>query len=312
MEAKMPDEKGVHASIKSLFDDILECPICRDINWSATADGNTCRRCGYKAIVDERFISLLPDILSSNNQREANAYETDDAEYGTHLLDYSIQKPWNYPTLIKNSYIRATAKMAEIASGLGKSPSVLFVFAGGGMEAHISGLLGPNVVLADISSNLLRLAYQRFDHYGVPQPAALIKCDAERLPFRTGSFDLVIGFEGIHHCLVPQAALQEIWRVARRCSFIVDNLECTLTQIMFRLGKSSTVEGSGVKPNRFTLIALETMLYNANIKRYEFRPRTALPSGIAKLLGSKAGRLVEWALDCVGQANMFTLTTYRD
>jgi ubiquinone/menaquinone biosynthesis C-methylase UbiE len=173
-------------------------------------------------------------------------------------------------------------------------------------------LLGENVVLADISLNLLKLAEQRFEHHKVSQPCAFAHCDAERLPFKSGSFDFVVGFEGIHHCLVPQAALTEIWRVAKKRSFIIDNLECTLTRALYRIGQSSTLEYSGVKPNRFTLGCLETMIHNAKISRYEFRPRATLPDRIHKFTGDRIGRGIEVMLEELGQTNMFTLSAYHE
>ena len=242
--------------MQALFESVIECPRCRGTAFAPRSGGQTCVRCGYFAAVDGRFVTLLPDHLSDNNAREAQAYQGDDSG----LLNYVIQKPYNYPRLAREAYLHCTGMMHDLAAELGGNPSVLFLFGGGGMEAHLSGLLGENAVLADISSPLLRMAADRFAHYGVPQPAAYVTCDAERLPFRTGSFDFVIGFEGIHHCLVPQAALNEVWRVARKRTMVVDNYESALTRFMYRFGRSSAIEYSGVKPNRFTMNALETML----------------------------------------------------
>jgi SAM-dependent methyltransferase len=298
--------------IVSLFADSLACPTCGSANWLKSSTGYICQRCDYEANVDGRFISLLPDTLSANNEREAGAYDTKDADAQAGLLAYVLEKPWNYPKVTQENYLRAARKIADLGKNLGPSASVLFVFGGGGMEAHMSGLLGPNVVLADISNNLLRLAEQRFDHYKVPQPAALIQCDAEKLPFKNRSFDFVVGFEGIHHCMVPQSALNEIWRVARKQTFIIDNLECAITRLLFRFGQSSQIEGTGVKPNRFTICELQTMLFNAGIERYDFQPRTALPDRVFKIIGSTLGRLLERFMDKSGQANMFMLTTFWD
>src|SRR5262249_31700031 len=141
-------------------------------------------RCGYQARIDGAHINLLPDELSDNNAREMSAYDSDVPGQAEALLNYSIQKPWNYPAAIRDSYLRQMATIGKMAEGLGENPSILFIFGGGGMEAHVSGLLGPRTVVADLSPELLRHAEKRFQHYGAPQPAAFVQCDAERLPFK--------------------------------------------------------------------------------------------------------------------------------
>jgi SAM-dependent methyltransferase len=296
-----------------LFSEVFACPICGAASWSGgDHHARTCCRCGYVPKISGRHIRLLPTGLSDNNARELAAYNSDQPGQAEALLNYSIRKPWNYPAAIRDVYLRQVAGIAEIANGLGPEPSVLFVFGGGGMEAHLSGLLGPRTVIADISLELLMHAEKRFDHYGLEQPIAFVQCDAERLPFKDASFDLVIGFEGIHHCMVPQAALQEIWRVARRRTYIVDNYECALTNMLERFALSSRLEGSGVKPNRFSRVALETMLFNAKIPRYEFLPRAVLPNGVTLRLGGFLSRLLTRVMEAVWQTNMFILATYRD
>jgi ubiquinone/menaquinone biosynthesis C-methylase UbiE len=256
------------------------------------------------AEINGRFVSLLPEHLSQNNAREADAFDDGDQETKTYL----INKPDGHPPFMKEQIFAGCAKIAEVAAELPAGSSILFVFSGGGMEAHLSGLLGENVVLADISMPLHRIASARFEHHNVPQPGAFVSCDAERLPFKTDSFDYVIGFEGIHHCLVPQAALAEIWRVARHRALIVDNYECALTRFMSRFGRSSMVEDSGVKPNRFTRNALETMMFNAGIEDYLFTPRTSIPPSVQRL-GYWLPKVLTWILDTIGQPNMFMLIT---
>jgi ubiquinone/menaquinone biosynthesis C-methylase UbiE len=179
------------------------------------------------------------------------------------------------------------------------------------MESHLSGLVGPDVVLADISLDGLKMADLRFAHHGVAKAGAYVACDAERLPFKAASFDFVVAFEGIHHCLIPQAALQEVWRVARHRAFVADNYESGLTRFMGRFGRSSVVEYTGTKPNRFTWTALETMMYNANIKKYEFRGVGCLPPGISSRIGYGLSRFMERLLELSGQQNQFFLITDR-
>ncbi len=287
--------------------DILCCPRCSGQTWDQKGNEAACVRCAYAAKLEGKFVSLLPEHLSQNNAREAAAFDADDAA----TRDYLIHKPDSHPPFMREQVFDDCAKIAHVAAQLPRDASVLFVFAGGGMEAHLSGLLGEHVVLADISMPLLQIASARFLYHGIPQPKAFVACDAERLPFKNSSFDYVIGFEGIHHCLIPQAALNEIWRVSRRRALVVDNYECALTRLMFRMGKSSRVEDSGVKPNRFTLNSLQTMMCNAGIKSYKFSARTSIPPSIQRY-GYWLPKILTRILDTIGQQNMFMLITEKD
>ena len=164
--------------------------------------------------------------------------------------------------------------------------------------------------MADISIELLHQAERRFSHYGVDQPAAFVACDAERLPFADDTFDLVIAFEGIHHCLIPQSSLIEIWRVGRK-AFVVDNYECGLTNMLLSVGQSSVVEHSGLKPNRFTKSALLTMMQNAKVQSDEFRYYASIPPNMAGRLGYYVSRAAAVFLEKIGQTNKFMLATSK-
>ena len=297
---------------EALSVNLAEVPKGEATYWAPAAAGAmTCGRCNFSAAIKGRMISLLPESLSDNNAREADAYGTEAEPMDSELYEFLINKPYNYPRIAQDEYMEGARMIRHMASDLGPAPSILFLSGGGGMEAHISGLLGPNVVLADISTPLLELAEKRFDHYGVAQPGAFVTCDAEKLPFRSGSFDLVIGYEGIHHCLVPQAALQEILRVSKKRTFIVDNLECMLTRFMGYFGRSSMVETSGVKPNRFTKGAVMTMLHNAKITTYVMKPHMSIPYWAIRFLGRLGGGMLSKILIGIGQTNMFMLATDR-
>jgi hypothetical protein len=186
-----------------LFKHLIECPQCKDSNWRQINPTMECARCGYVSNIDGRHITLLPETLSANNAGESTAFDVEDEAAAKHLFEYSMKKPYAYPAVLRDAYMRCANLMKLASSGLGENPLILFTFGSGGMEPHLSGLLGQNVVVSDISRSLLNLAEQRYDYHNVPQPTAFVTCDAERLPFKSGSFDLVVAFEGIHHCMVP-------------------------------------------------------------------------------------------------------------
>lgn len=72
-------------------------------------------------------------------------------------------------------------------------------------------LVGGNVVGADIDLDTLRFAAGQSAH-GV----SFVAADARRLPFRDGSFDLVVGITSLCFIREEKQALREMLRVARR------------------------------------------------------------------------------------------------
>jgi demethylmenaquinone methyltransferase / 2-methoxy-6-polyprenyl-1,4-benzoquinol methylase len=69
------------------------------------------------------------------------------------------------------------------------------------------------VVLTDINFSMLALGRDRLADSGVIIPVA--QCDAERLPFASGTFDcLTVGF-GLRNMTHKDLALKEFWRVLR-------------------------------------------------------------------------------------------------
>jgi ubiquinone/menaquinone biosynthesis C-methylase UbiE len=67
----------------------------------------------------------------------------------------------------------------------------------------------------DLTEEGLANLQQRIKVYGLPQPRELVVGSAEKLPFATGSFDLVYSFGVLHHCADTPRALAEAVRVLR-------------------------------------------------------------------------------------------------
>ena len=111
---------------------------------------------------------------------------------------------------------RLWKRFVVAASGVRAGDRVLDV-AGG--TADLARLFAPRVgptglvTLTDINSAMLRMGRDRLIDDGVLAPVA--QCDAERLPFGSGSFDCVcVGF-GLRNVTHKEAALAEMRRVLR-------------------------------------------------------------------------------------------------
>lgn len=76
--------------------------------------------------------------------------------------------------------------------------------------------LRPRRILGvDVALDMLRLGLQKLARRPLPAPVRLIGGDAEQLPFREGSFDLVIAAFGVRNFGHIPTGLAEAWRVLR-------------------------------------------------------------------------------------------------
>jgi methionine biosynthesis protein MetW len=101
-------------------------------------------------------------------------------------------------------------RFSTILNMLSSGSSVLDVGCGNGELLRLArDEKGCRVVGADISADVLRLAYSK----GVD----IVRADLERaLPFADKSVDTIICSEVLEHLLFPKEAMRELMRVARR------------------------------------------------------------------------------------------------
>jgi ubiquinone/menaquinone biosynthesis C-methylase UbiE len=108
-------------------------------------------------------------------------------------------------------------RKVETAVALAGAPAQSRVLEVGCSFGHMTFLLTQRfreVVAVDISPESIALASRRADHYGVGN-VRFLEADAERLEaFRAGEFDAVLSFSTLRFCPHPEAALDEMFRVA--------------------------------------------------------------------------------------------------
>jgi ubiquinone/menaquinone biosynthesis C-methylase UbiE len=133
----------------------------------------------------------------------------------TLLADYSIvaETPSDRVTTeaLEMSYSRYRFARDFCAGG-----DVLEIGCGAGQGLGYLAKRARKVVGGDVTANLLRTART---HYGDAIP--LIRLDAERLPFASASFDVVLLYEAIYYLNRPEAFLTECRRVLRPAGQLV-------------------------------------------------------------------------------------------
>lgn len=118
------------------------------------------------------------------------------------LMSAGLHRVWKaYTVMVAN--LRGGDKVLDIAGGTGDLSRAF---------ARKVGTTG-YVVHTDINEAMLRTGRDRLTDEGLILPTAV--CDAEKLPFRDGHFDLVSVAFGLRNMTHKDAALREMCRVLR-------------------------------------------------------------------------------------------------
>ena len=118
------------------------------------------------------------------------------------LMSLGLHRAWKaYAVAVAN--LRAGDQVLDIAGGTGD------------LARAFAQRVGPagRVVLTDINEAMLRIGRDRLLDEGLALPTSI--CDAEKLPFKTGSFDLVSVAFGLRNMTHKELALAEMARVLR-------------------------------------------------------------------------------------------------
>ena len=118
------------------------------------------------------------------------------------LMSMGLHRAWKaYAVAVAN--LREGDKVLDIAGGTGD------------LAKAFARRVGPTgqVVHTDINEAMLRTGRDRLLDDGLALPTTI--CDAEQLPFRTGSFDLVSVAFGLRNMTHKEQALAEMARVLR-------------------------------------------------------------------------------------------------
>ncbi|OGF99311.1 MAG: hypothetical protein A2Z86_00585 [Candidatus Glassbacteria bacterium GWA2_58_10] len=131
-----------------------------------------------------------------------------------------------YPALEeKNFVLRAFELLAKTRPM--KNPLVLDVGTGAAkIPIRFVHQLSPaNLVALDISHAMLKKARENIQAKRLTRKIFLVCADAERLPFRSGTFDLVCSHSLLRRLSDPLHYLEEIVRVTRKgCRFLIRDL----------------------------------------------------------------------------------------
>jgi ubiquinone/menaquinone biosynthesis C-methylase UbiE/uncharacterized protein YbaR (Trm112 family) len=234
--------------------ELLACPVCR-ASLARTRDGAEleCASCGREYPFHEEIPILIPPDLrreptsgaTTHKELQVAFFDQDPAD------DFGVTRPRGAPELygwlLREKFRRSVIGLEHMLAGA----TALTICGGSGVDAEFLARAGARVILSDISLGVVLQARERARRYGLD--ITLVVADAEALPFRDASIDLVYVHDGLHHLERPELGLAEMTRVARRAVSISEPASATATAAAVRVGLAEDEEEAGNRVRRLTL-----------------------------------------------------------
>ena len=202
---------------------------------------------------------------------------------------------WNWDS--PSGRARAARRAALLVEAAGLHPGVRALELGCGTGVFLQKVAphGASITGIDLSADLLERCAERM---AGAAHVALVRGNAEKMPFADGTFDAVYGSSILHH-LDLDAALAEVRRVLRpggRMAFAEPNILNPQVAVMFRLGLTKKYFGVSPDEMAFSRFRARAAARAAGLDGVSVTPFDFLhPATPARLIGavSALGRAVE-------------------
>jgi uncharacterized protein YbaR (Trm112 family) len=213
---------------------LLVCPDCRsDLEWQK--ETARCTGCGAVHEIVDGIPVLRSSRSDAQKDEQASFFDEADSEFE---VSRPHGTPWFYRWLLAEKFRRSLDALPP-AAGL----SAVTVCGGSGMDAEFLANAGASVVSTDISLGAARRTQERARRYGFH--VVSVVADAEALPLRDRSVDLLYVHDGLHHLESPDAGLREMLRTSRLAISINEPARAGATLLAARVGLSAHYEEAG-------------------------------------------------------------------
>jgi len=203
--------------------------------------------------------------------RERDAYENN--WNNLESFKYEINKP--VAPIEIYAHFQALRRLCHLIGTL-EGHRCLSICCGGGMDAQYMSERSASIVGLDISNFLLHAVKKRFSL--IQGDIDLVRADAESLPFKNDSFDVVYIYEGLHHLPNPTQAIKEMTRVSREILALVEPNVNSLSSRLVGFFHLKSLEPSGLPMKRLEKKAIvKALRVNSEIKTIKITYGTVVP-----------------------------------
>jgi uncharacterized protein YbaR (Trm112 family)/SAM-dependent methyltransferase len=223
---------------KALLPELLVCPACRsDLEWRA--EEAYCTGCStIYEIVDGIPVLRPAGSEGAEGQKDVQAAYFDEAD-----PEFEVTRPhgtpWLYQRLLAEKFRRSLDALPLPAQGL----TAVTLCGGSGMDAEFLARTGASVISTDISLGAAQRTRERAERYGFE--VLPVVADAEALPLRDRSVDLLYVHDGLHHLDSPGAGIREMLRTSRLAISINEPARARATMLAARVGLAEHYEEAG-------------------------------------------------------------------
>jgi SAM-dependent methyltransferase/uncharacterized protein YbaR (Trm112 family) len=235
--------------------DVLACPVCGGsltLSGGASSSRLDCSSCGLEYPFHLDIPVLLAPQLREQGEPELTHKERQVAFFDQKPTDdFGVIRPRGAPALyrwlLEEKFRRSVIGIEHVLP----SASALTICGGSGIDAEFLARAGARVILSDISLGVALQARERARRFGLD--ITPIVADAEALPFRDASIDVVYVHDGLHHLERPEQGLAEMARVSRCALSISEPASAAVTAVAVRLRLAENEEEAGNRVRRLTL-----------------------------------------------------------
>ena len=260
---------------------LLRCPECKDGGLQVSdpvvpviKDGSLqCTMCPASFVIRNGIPVFLSDeILRASS---APAYSTLDSATRQKIL----QREWHDTAHIDGDgykdarytdqslfafVIYYQLREAETLLAGSRPLRIANVCCGHGFELEFISLLTKEVILIDISEKSLQKAVLRAEQLGLHVEA--LCCDAENLPLRPDTFDLVLTHHSLHHLASPMVGLEEMIRITKSRVAVFEPASGFARSAVRAFGLRARVEEAGNVVFEFNRREVEQLCQNTGAR----------------------------------------------
>lgn len=272
--------------------EFLCCPVCHGaldplgVSGDSIDEGTlSCSSCQQRYPVHEGIPIFLNDRLSARPagksfttldqptrqkilQREWHDRERLDLGYK--LADYHSDSFFSY-------LLYYQMREMEVLLAKNRYSTIANIGAGHGFELEFLSSFCRRILAVDISCNSLKLAIRRGCELGLR--VECVCADAESLPLRDFSFDLVFAHHSLHHLPNPLQGLAEMVRVSRHSIAVLEPAKGLTRTLLTALRIKPEVEESGNFVYEFDSKVVEAVCSKEHLQLRHFKK--SLITGLA-------------------------------